>query len=63
MKGQRAVQEEGAPCWQLESVEGKDIGVGEGGAGRVWPERGREQWIPNAGGGVGLVTSSVALEK
>ena len=35
----------------------------EGSAGRVWPEGGREQWILSAGGGVGLVTSSVAIEK
>ena len=37
--------------------------MGEGGAGRVWPERGQELWIPSAGGGVGLVTSSVTIEK
>lgn len=37
--------------------------MGEGGAGRGWPERGRDQWIPRAGGGVGLVTSSVTIEK
>lgn len=37
--------------------------MGEGGAGRGWPERGRDQWIPSAGGGVGLVTSSVTTEK